>query len=341
MAGVDGSEGGEGGESSLTLDRDLWAFVLPDDTARAFLERCHMAPLRTSVPFLDMVRLRRGHSIVEISGASGSAKTEVLVQVAATCLLPKQVDGGNEGAVLYFDLDFKFDILRLVNILKARIREARGAQAVEALQQVRNEAYKSEEHKLLEACLSRFYVAQPRSTFAFLIALKSLRPKLEDIVSSHGKGSIQLLAIDSIGAFHWLDRGARATTMPGTPKSTVLSSTVASQAIVMHLRQHLRTYRMLVLASKCTIFTGSGYSHKQASRASTNSSYNGEYLPAVWQQFVTDRVHLQGPRPDIGPEAQHVFTAEWLSPAHHVGQMFVLEEVPGEFVSFIKLRADI
>eukprot|EP00850_Spirogloea_muscicola_P004971 SM000022S07185 [mRNA] locus=s22:446584:447157:+ [translate_table: standard] len=127
MASVDGTEGGE---SSLALDRDLWAFVLPDDTARAFLERCHMAPLRTSVPFLDRVRLRRGHSVVEISGASGSAKTEVLVQAAATCLLPKQVNGvhygGNEGAVLYFDLDFKFDILRLVNILKARIREARG-----------------------------------------------------------------------------------------------------------------------------------------------------------------------------------------------------------------------
>ena len=50
------------------------------------------------------------------------------MQVAATCLLPASAEGvsysGYGGHVLYFDLDCKFDILRLVQILQARVELA-------------------------------------------------------------------------------------------------------------------------------------------------------------------------------------------------------------------------
>lgn len=92
------------------------AFLEPDETAYDLFARIVVDPVRTGVPFLDRaVFLRPGH-VVELVGASGCGKSEVLVQVsmlrtckqggpackpmaecglqaAATCILPKEVNG--------------------------------------------------------------------------------------------------------------------------------------------------------------------------------------------------------------------------------------------------------
>lgn len=51
-----------------------------------------------------------------------------LVQVAATCVLPKTaggvVVGGHGSHALFLDLDCKFDVLRLMQILEGRARRA-------------------------------------------------------------------------------------------------------------------------------------------------------------------------------------------------------------------------
>eukprot|EP00897_Mesotaenium_endlicherianum_P007903 jgi/Mesen1/7140/ME000037S06500 len=103
-------------------------FLVPDETASALLSRTYVEPFFTSVPFMDRVSLTPG-SVVEISGASGSAKSEVLLQMALTCILPQQHMGvlyeGLEGHVLLFDLDCRFDMLRLLQGLRRRISKAR------------------------------------------------------------------------------------------------------------------------------------------------------------------------------------------------------------------------
>lgn len=92
------------------------AFLEPDETAHDLFARIVVDPVRTGIPFLDQaVFLRPGH-VVELVGASGSGKSELLVQVsrlkrasndcpackpavqralqaAATCILPKEVNG--------------------------------------------------------------------------------------------------------------------------------------------------------------------------------------------------------------------------------------------------------
>ncbi len=60
----------------------------------------------------------------------------VALQIAAACVLPRDVEGvpvGGHGMnVLFFDLDCKFDIFRLATVMQARVQEALTAPTVAA-----------------------------------------------------------------------------------------------------------------------------------------------------------------------------------------------------------------
>ena len=60
------------------------SFLTPDETAFDLFARIVVDPVRTGIPFLDQaVFLKPGH-VVELVGLSGSAKSELLVQVCVT-----------------------------------------------------------------------------------------------------------------------------------------------------------------------------------------------------------------------------------------------------------------
>ncbi|GAB4815729.1 hypothetical protein N2152v2_002775 [Parachlorella kessleri] len=63
------------------LEAELLAFLRPDETVAQLLARTYVEPLYTGVSLLDnFVSLRPGN-VLEIAGAAGTGKTEVLVQV--------------------------------------------------------------------------------------------------------------------------------------------------------------------------------------------------------------------------------------------------------------------
>ena len=70
--------------------------------------------------------LRPGQ-LLEVCGVGGSGKTEILMQAAVHAVMPRKrggvAFGGCEASVLLIDLDGKFDTLRLIKILTAKIRE--------------------------------------------------------------------------------------------------------------------------------------------------------------------------------------------------------------------------
>ncbi|KDD72808.1 hypothetical protein H632_c2872p0 [Helicosporidium sp. ATCC 50920] len=72
--------------SSSPSSQSLKAWLEPDETAAEFLNRVRLEALRTGVFFMDQaLELRPGH-VVEVTGASGSCKTDILVQVrVAAC----------------------------------------------------------------------------------------------------------------------------------------------------------------------------------------------------------------------------------------------------------------
>lgn len=60
---------------------DLLKWVTPDEIAAEFLTRQRREALATGLPFIDShVKLRPGH-VLELVGPTGSAKTEILIEV--------------------------------------------------------------------------------------------------------------------------------------------------------------------------------------------------------------------------------------------------------------------
>jgi hypothetical protein len=85
-------------------------------------------PILTGISFVDAHGALRAGQMLEVCGVGGSGKTEILMQTAVNCAMPRRrggVDfGGCESSVLLVDLDGKFDTLRLLKILTARIKDA-------------------------------------------------------------------------------------------------------------------------------------------------------------------------------------------------------------------------
>jgi hypothetical protein len=75
------------------LEADLLAFLRPDETAAELLARTYVEPLYTGVSLLDSHISFRPGNVLEIPGAAGTGKTEMLVQVimhqlGGFCLVP-------------------------------------------------------------------------------------------------------------------------------------------------------------------------------------------------------------------------------------------------------------
>ena len=60
---------------------DLAKFLNPDETFGDLLARCHSEPLVLGVKLLEDLVSVRANQLIEISGVSGSGKTELLTQV--------------------------------------------------------------------------------------------------------------------------------------------------------------------------------------------------------------------------------------------------------------------
>ncbi|KAF3778632.1 DNA repair XRCC2-like protein [Nymphaea thermarum] len=100
------------------------------ETAQEMLGRTLIdRPCLIAVPPLHRVPLRPGN-VVELVGPSASAKSEILLQAAISCILPNVCNGvffgGMQRLVMYFDLDCSFDVQRFSNSLKKRIADACG-----------------------------------------------------------------------------------------------------------------------------------------------------------------------------------------------------------------------
>lgn len=81
----------------------------------------------TGIPFVDAHGALRPGQLLEVCGVGGSGKTEILMQAAVHAVMPRRrggvAFGGCEASVLLIDLDGKFDTLRLIKILTAKIRD--------------------------------------------------------------------------------------------------------------------------------------------------------------------------------------------------------------------------
>lgn len=149
---------------------------------------------------------------------------------------------------------------------------------------------------------------------------------------------IYFVMIDSIGAFYWIDRGSQASR---ESKGKTLQSIFES--VVHELRKILQLEPALVLVTKASVYgegtttandfnrdsskymledpSGLGYSRREEERTLSNR----EYMPSIWQSFVTHRINLQveAEVPSVlESEVLPLHTSEWVQPCLKMKEKF-------------------
>ncbi|XP_018719672.2 DNA repair protein XRCC2 homolog isoform X1 [Eucalyptus grandis] len=280
---------------------------------------------------LHRIPLRAGN-VVEIAGPSPSAKTQLLIQTAVSCILPKERNGVHYGglghSVLFVDLDCRFDVSRLVEMLRHRIVQVNGCSCT------------ADDEEILKLSMRRFSYIRCYDSCELLAALKTLHHRLEKEKESNGIGG-HLLMIDSIGAFHWVDRASTSLPLGGKNRK-YLSLQNVLEVVVEDLRKLMSAHPMLVIVTKATIVgtTGNDFrrNYKRWPSAGTfdasseleglREPYFREYMPPIWQSFVTHRILVRGSDDHIAmPKSQEnntAYVSEWLLPRLNFLDKFVV-----------------
>uniref|UniRef100_A0A0V0IE43 Putative DNA repair protein XRCC2-like n=1 Tax=Solanum chacoense TaxID=4108 RepID=A0A0V0IE43_SOLCH len=266
------------------------------------------------------------------------------MQAAINCILPKEWKGVNYGGlerlVMFVDLDCRFDVLSLSRLLKQRIIRANGNGIGHKLNKVDNSPSSKDAHteydkELFAASMRRFLYIRCYDSFEFLATLKTLHFQLQKEKEAHGSG-VYLLMIDSIGAFYWMDR-ASPSIPPGSNNRRSLSLQSVSDIAVQEIQKILVVHPMLVLTTKAASLQDK-FTSREVIRStgqlsiesnldsrtigsSTNAQLYREYMPSVWQSFVSHRI-LVRPSDDNKYPKQPIYLSEWLLPSLKLADKF-------------------
>ncbi|KAH7569795.1 hypothetical protein ACOSP7_017623 [Xanthoceras sorbifolium] len=321
-------------------------WIQGDESGKEMLSRVltEWPPFLLLPPF-HRLPLRVGN-VVELVGPSLSAKTHILIQVAISCILPKEWNGVHYGGlgrlVMFLDLDCRFDISCLAQLLKLRIIQANGSSSkVHWDQKVGNlgtchakgNSSIAYDEELFALCLRRFLYVRCYDSFEFLATLKTLCFRLQKEREAYGI-SVHFLMIDSIGAFHWVDRACRPLPHEVNNRKS-LSLQSVSETVVQEMRKLLLVHPMVVIATKATIIGDKNSTKevkwKSRKLSTPDTSYSEdvksntqhvpyhEYMPSVWQSFVTHRIAVRptGEHSTITQNKQvqlSVYLSQWLLP---------------------------
>ncbi|XP_057456611.1 DNA repair protein XRCC2 homolog isoform X2 [Lotus japonicus] len=315
-------------------DEEVQRWIRVDESGSDMLRRVQRVRPFLLPPPLHRVPLRAGN-VLELLGPSPSAKTHILIHVAISCILPKHWKGihygGFDHAVLFLDLDCRFDILRFSQILIHRITQPRHQG---------EEAGENYDKALYDMCMTRFLYVRCSDSFEFLQTLKTLHRRLER------EKEVHLLMIDSIGAFHWMDRASIFLSLKENNRKKLFLQSV-SEAVVQDIKKLLQVHPMLVIATKSVIF-GNRYSkaaievkgnfmknnwEERSSRGVTRNHQHfeyREYMPSVWQSFVTHRILVRSSDDhSITGSCQNssFYLLEWLLPRLSFPDKIVVKDV--------------
>ncbi|XP_020570915.1 DNA repair protein XRCC2 homolog isoform X2 [Phalaenopsis equestris] len=322
------------------------AWVLANETAEQLFVRVEKERPALFLPPLNRIPIRAGNvgNVIEITGPSPSAKTEILLQAAIHCILPKKWNGvhfgGLERVVAYIDLDCRFDVLRLAQVLKLRILSAYGPALgtnwdlceVSPRNSFNGSQVDHLDDELFLSCMKRFLYIRCYNSSEFLAALKTVH--LGSIGSGEELGaSLYILIIDSIGSFHWIDRACQTLTKDGSTREK-LSLEKLTENVVQEINKIRDVQPLLVLASKSTIF-GAAAPPNDAHRGHSEGSKNlnkhdrkmllyREYMSPAWQLFVTHKVFLGISVSSDGKNGESpTYVCEWIQPPFSALDKFV------------------
>ena len=224
---------------------------------------------KLNVPILEDA-LRNGFcegDIVEISGDLSTGKRELISKIIVNSVLPTEwngfkMDGLAKGVVL-IDANLKFDLIRMVSILKMTV-----------WRRIRSSHWYGDEKEwdlllsgITEDSLRRLHVIRPESPEHLILCLYNLSYFFQS------EKFFKLLVIDGIGCCYWTDKAEIADSFGESSQRLKQVS-----RIVKHL---VDDYSLLFICTKAQLFNN-------------HSSMKGsDYLIKQWKNMVTHRFFLK------------------------------------------------
>ena len=149
--------------------------------------------------------LEPGH-VVELSGEEGTGRSQYLLHLLATAILPAEISGvdigGLDAEVLFIDTKYTFSVLRLVALLERRLSVALNkTDDTSTTKKSTNADADSDDavESAIRQCLARFFFVHCSSSSQLAVTLCSL----ESVLAA--KPSIRLVMLDDICAFYHMD----------------------------------------------------------------------------------------------------------------------------------------
>lgn len=276
------------------------AFLQPNETATQMLARCKVDPLITGVEFLDRHPQLRPRNVALLTGGSATAKSRILSQIAANCILPWQSQGyeigGLEASCILVDADLKFDIATLVSVFNARIRVV--------FADLTEEQFQRASQELLNECIERFHLVRCASGEELLAFLKAMPTKQDE------DGPFKFLFIDGCTAC-----GSIAAPRAGTSREGGLTAATVSNIMACHL-EAIIACRIAVIATR----------HSSDDDTDLNSMHK-RLIPPGWQDLVTHHVKLSKLQssPQLNSGRQQ-WAAQWLLPNFGQQESFAFDQ---------------
>ncbi|GAX73437.1 hypothetical protein CEUSTIGMA_g889.t1 [Chlamydomonas eustigma] len=275
--------------------------------------------------------LLRPEVILEICGGHGAGKTELLITVAVHFLVyggsgpqisalnkaaiwqhPSELSDSKGGEVYFIDLDGKFDMVRMIKVLKSHIERYHQDQQPEA------ELVKRQEH-MLQDCLARFTLFTCHSTLevlTVLIAMQRLLGRQKDsgqpFAGRTDSVGARMLLLDNVAAFYYQDRatrlGNKRISIIGPGEDKLDDPATCGTLTLQRLHASLSTLLSQVcidhrMACICTKFIPSSSNITTASSITVESAQSTdshaseaitmkEFMMLSWQSVVTHRIVL-------------------------------------------------
>ena len=212
--------------------------------------------------------------VVEVTGGEGSGKSEILLNIAARCVLPRwwgdREIGGREVEVVWMSTDRKFDVIRLVAILEGTVSSEltagdRGGTAecgsrysrvpppgtfgstvpvkptTPGVATMDGNSEGDEYRALITSSLSRLHVVYCTSSTELATTLQSLR-----LVFLRTHPDVCALMLDNVAEFYWVDRAER--------ESLVHGAHVKQSMWVNALRSLIEDHHLVVFSARPFLF---------------------------------------------------------------------------------------
>ena len=133
---------------------------------------------------------------------------------------------------------------------------------------------------LLNGCLQRVHVFHCHSSSLLLSTLSKIKQLIAD------RPAINLVLIDDIGSFYWIDRYER-----GTANSMLYPDEVA-RPLYSSIQDLLQSCHTAVVVSKASILSSRSERYDSSRTTSVQFQEPVDYMPLYWRKMVTHRIVL-------------------------------------------------